>query len=127
MRNVVLRVLPKELIAIKSDRHTVALFDWQGPNGKLIPDRLGNVSHTLTWTNMGGDRRVQWPGRRKRFPQFTGHGEHGFATAGKGLANMASRAQGKAWRSWTSRHAAESGRWKPGSGAVGLCRRSAAR
>ena len=105
MRNVVLRVLPKELIAIKSDRHTVALFDWQGPNGKLIPDRLGNVSHTLTWTNMGGDRRVQWPGRRKRFPQFTGHGEHGFATAGKGLAKLDFKTCRREWtlEAWVRR------------------------
>ena len=83
-RKFVLKVLPKELIEIKPDQHTVALFDWQGPNGKLIPDRMGEELHTLTWTNMGGDRRVTWPGRKETFPQFTGHGEHGFASAGKG-------------------------------------------
>ena len=87
-RDVVLKVLPKELIEIKQDKHTVALFDWQGPNGKLIADRMGEESHTLTWTNMGGDRRVTWPGRQEKFPQFTGHGEHGFASAGKGPAKL---------------------------------------
>jgi hypothetical protein len=87
-RDFVLKVLPKELIEIKPDEHTVALFDWQGPDGKLIPDRMGEESHTLTWTNMGGDRRVTWLGRQERFPQFTGHGEHGFASAGKGPTKL---------------------------------------
>lgn len=85
---VVMKVLPRELIEIRPDEQTIALFDWQGPDGKLIPDRMGDASHTLTWTNMGGDRRVHWPGRERRFPQFTGHGEHGFASAGKGLPKL---------------------------------------
>ena len=96
-RDVVLRVLPKELIEIKADKHTVALFDWQGRDGKLIPDRMGDESHTLTWTNMGGDRRVTWPGRQERFPQFTGHGEHGFASAGKGPAKLDFKTCEKEW------------------------------
>ena len=96
-RDVVLKVLSRELIEIKPDKHTVALFDWQGPNGKLIPDRMGEASHTLTWTNMGGDRRVTWPGRRERFPQFTGHGEHGFASAGKGLRKLDFKTCDKEW------------------------------
>lgn len=96
-RRVVLKVLPKELIEIKPDKHTVALFDWQGPNGKLIPDRMGEESHTLTWTNMGGDRRVTWPGRKERFPQFTGHGEHGFASAGKGPTKLDFKTCDKEW------------------------------
>jgi hypothetical protein len=33
---------------------------------------------------MGGDRRVPWPGRRGRFPQDNGHGEHGWVTKVKG-------------------------------------------
>ena len=96
-RDVVLRVLPKQLIEIKPDKHTVALFDWQGRDGKLIPDRLGDESHTLTWTNMGGDRRVTWPGRKERFPQFTGHGEHGFASAGKGPAKLDFKTCDREW------------------------------
>jgi hypothetical protein len=96
-RDVVLKVLPKRLIEIKPDKHTVALFDWQGSNGKLIPDRMGKESHTLTWTNMGGDRRVTWPGRKERFPQFTGHGEHGFASAGKGPAKLDFKTCEKEW------------------------------
>jgi len=96
-RDVVLKVLPKELIQIRPDKQTVALFDWQGPDGKLIPDRMGEESHTLTWTNMGGDRRVRWPGRTRRFPQFTGHGEHGFATAGKGLPKLDFKSCKKEW------------------------------
>lgn len=73
-----LKVLPKELHVIKPDEHTVVLYDWQGPNGRLIPDVMGDEELTLTWTNIGGDRRVAWPGRNGRFPQDTGHGEHGF-------------------------------------------------
>ena len=96
-RDVVLKVLPKELIEIRPDERTVALFDWQGSDGKLIPDRMGEESHTLTWTNMGGDRRVRWPGRKERFPQFTGYGEHGFATAGKGPTKLDFKTCKKEW------------------------------
>ena len=95
--DVNLKVLPRKMIEIKPDKHTVALFDWQGPNGKLIPDRMGTESHTLTWTNMGGDRRVTWPGRKERFPQFTGHGEHGFASAGKGPTKLDFKTCDKEW------------------------------
>lgn len=104
-RDVVMKVLPKELIEIRPDKQTVALFDWQGPDGKLIPDRMGEKSHTLTWTNMGGDRRVRWPGRTQRFPQFTGHGEHGFATAGKGLPKLDFKTCKKEWtlEAWVRR------------------------
>ncbi len=104
-RDVVMKVLPKELIEIRPDKQTVALFDWQGPDGKLIPDRMGEESHTLTWTNMGGDRRVRWPGRNERFPQFTGHGEHGFASAGKGLPKLDFKTCKKEWtlEAWVRR------------------------
>ena len=95
--DLVLKVLPQELLQIKADKHTVALFDWQGPDGKLIPDRMGEQSHTLTWTNIGGDRRVSWPGREQNFPQFTGHGEHGFASEGKGLPKLDFKTCDKAW------------------------------
>ncbi len=73
-----LKALPAELLVIGPDEHTVVLYDWQGPNGRLIPDVMGDEELTLTWTNIGGDRRVHWPGRKGRFPQDTGHGEHGF-------------------------------------------------
>ena len=82
--DLVLRVLPQELRVIKADAYTVVLYDWQGPNGKLIPDIMGNKDLTLTWTAMGGDRRVRWPGREGRFPQDNGHGEHGWVTKVKG-------------------------------------------
>ena len=101
----ILKVLPQELIQINADKHTVVLFDWQGPDGKLIPDRIGEKAHTLTWTNMGGDRRVKWPGREQNFPQFTGHGEHGFASEGKGLAKLDFKTCDKAWtlEAWVRR------------------------
>ena len=75
---IALKALPAELLAIGADEHTVVLYDWQGPNGRLIADVMGDEELTLTWTNIGGDRRVHWPGRKGRFPQDTGHGEHGF-------------------------------------------------
>ena len=73
-----LRVLPAPLRTIAPDEHTVALYTWEGADGRLIRDVMGDEDLTLTWTNMGGDRRVSWPGREGRFPQDTGHGEHGF-------------------------------------------------
>jgi len=83
--NLVIRVLPPELRVIKADRNTVVLYDWQGPNGKLIPDVMGDKQLTLTWTNMGGDMRMSWPGRKGRFPYDNmGHGEHGWGTKVKG-------------------------------------------
>jgi len=96
-RDLVLKVLPKGLVAIRPDKHTVALYDWQGADGKLIRDRVSDASHTLTWTNMGGDRRVTWPGRQERFPQFTGHGEHGFTSAGKGPRKLDLKTCDKQW------------------------------
>ncbi len=80
-----LKVLPAALRVLDADEHTVALYDWQGPGGRLIPERVsGDPELALTYTNMGGDRRVCWPGRDGRFPQETGHGEHGYAVVGQG-------------------------------------------
>ena len=80
-----LKVLPAALRVLDADEHTVALYDWQGPGGRLIPERVsGDPELALTYTNMGGDRRVSWPGRDGRFPQETGHGEHGYAVVGQG-------------------------------------------
>ena len=80
-----LKVLPAALRVLDADEHTVALYDWQGPSGRLIPERVsGDPELALTYTNMGGDRRVCWPGRDGRFPQETGHGEHGYAVVGQG-------------------------------------------
>ena len=79
------KVLPAALRVLDADEHTVVLYDWQGPSGRLIPERVsGDPELALTYTNMGGDRRVCWPGRDGRFPQETGHGEHGYAVVGQG-------------------------------------------
>ncbi len=79
-----LTVLPPALRVFDVDQHTVALYDWQGPSGRLIPERVsGEEELALTYTNMGADRRVCWPGRDGRFPQETGHGEHGYAVVGQ--------------------------------------------
>ena len=80
-----LKVLPAALRVVDADEHTVVLYDWQGPSGRLIPERVsGDPELALTYTNMGADRRVCWPGRDGRFPQETGHGEHGYAVVGQG-------------------------------------------
>jgi len=82
--DLVLRVLPQELRVINADANTVVLYDWQGPNGRLIRDVMtGDDKLTLTWTAMGGDKRVPWPGREGRFPRDNGHGEHGWITKTK--------------------------------------------
>ena len=79
-----LTVLPAALRVLDADEHTVVLYDWQGPSGRLIPERVsGDPELALTYTNMGADRRVSWPGRDGRFPQETGHGEHGYAVMGQ--------------------------------------------
>ena len=80
-----LKVLPSALQVLDADEHTVVLYDWQGPSGRLIPERVsGDEELALTYTNMGADRRVSWSGREGRFPQECGHGEHGFAVVGQG-------------------------------------------
>lgn len=75
---LVLKVVPAALRRIEPDEHTVALWDWQGPGGKLIPDRMGDEQLTLTWVNMSGDQRQPRPGWG-RYPHFRGGGEFGFS------------------------------------------------
>ena len=80
---LLLRVLPEKLRTMNADEHTVVLYDWQGPSGRLFEERVSRDKPlTLTYTNMGGDRRYNWPGRDGRFPQEAGHGEHGYANIG---------------------------------------------
>ena len=76
-RDLVLAVLPGGLRHIELDEHTVALWDWQGASGKLIPDLAGDEELTLTWTNVKGDTRLPRPGWG-RYPSFIGGGEGGF-------------------------------------------------
>ena len=104
-RELVLKVMPQTLRTIEPDPNTVVLYDWQGPNGRLIEDRMGDKDLTLTWTNMGGDRRVFWPGREGRFPQFVGHGEHGFVITGKGNPKLDLKTCNEAWtvEAWVRR------------------------
>ena len=81
---LLLRVLPQTLRTMGADENTVVLYDWQGPSGRLFEERISrDKALTLTYTNMGGDRRYSWPGREGRFPQESGHGEHGYANIGK--------------------------------------------
>lgn len=102
---LLLKVLPKKLRTIKPDENTVVLYDWQGPNGRFIKDLMGDEELTLTWTNMGGDRRISWPGREGRFPQFVGHGEHGFVITGKGNPKLDLKTCTEAWtvEAWVRR------------------------
>ena len=75
--NLVLKVVPATLRRILADEHTVALWDWQGPSGKLIPDLMGDETLTLTWVNMTGDQRQPRPGWGL-YPNLIGGGENGF-------------------------------------------------
>lgn len=105
-----LRVLAPGLRELTVDEHTKALWDWQGPDGKLIPNRAATASSsranggsndgngeaggeeegdgdslTLSWVNMAGDTRELFPnafaGCPARYPWECGGGEWGFATA----------------------------------------------
>ena len=83
-RELLLRVLPENLRVMGADEHAVVLYDWQGPTAGC--SRIASAATrtmTLTYTNIGGDRRLFWPGRDGRFPQETGHGEHGYVNIGK--------------------------------------------
>ena len=104
-KELTLKVLPDALRVIGPDKHTVVLYDWQGPNGRLMPDVMGDQELALTWTNMGGDRRFSWPGREGRFPQDTGHGEHGWATPVKGNPKLDLKTCDKEWtvEAWVRR------------------------
>ena len=97
-RDLTFRVLPTELLKLKADAHTVVLYDWKGPSGRLIPELItGDESATLTYTNMGADRRYHWTGREGRFPQETGHGEHGYVSLGYGNPVMDMKTCDKEW------------------------------
>ena len=102
---LVLRVLPQKLRVITPDKHTVVLYNWQGPNGKLIPEIMGNKNLALTWTAMGGDRRMHWPGRKGRFPLDNGRGEHGWVTKVKGNPVLDLKTCKKEWtvEAWVRR------------------------
>ncbi len=105
-RSLVVRVLPDMLRVISADRQTVALYDWQGPSGRFIPERIkGGELTTLTYTNMGADRRYHWTGRSGRFPQETGHGEHGYVSLGYGGPSLDMKTCTKAWtvEAWVRR------------------------
>ncbi|MEE3369027.1 MAG: putative Ig domain-containing protein [Planctomycetota bacterium] len=104
-KELTLRVLPDALRVIGPDKHTVVLYDWQGPNGRLIQDVMGDKDLTLTWTNMGGDRRESWPGREGRFPLDLGHGEHGWATPVKGNPKIDLKTCDREWtiEAWVRR------------------------
>lgn len=104
-RDLALRVFPGDFYEMKADDHTVLLYNWQGPNGKLIRDMTGDTNLDITWTNMGGDRRVPWPGRAGCFPNDPGQGEHGWASFAKGNDKHNLRTCTNAWtvEAWVRR------------------------
>ena len=75
-----MRVLPRELYRIEADEDTVFLYGWQDEDLLYARDALGDEELTLTCVGRHSDRRVAWPGREGRFPQDTGHGEHGWVS-----------------------------------------------
>ena len=79
-KELTVRVLPAVLERIKADEHTVFLYDWQDEDLLYVKDALGDDELTMTCASLASDRRVRWPGREGRFPQDTGHGEHGWVS-----------------------------------------------
>ena len=79
-RGLAIRVLPRELHRIEADANTVFLYGWQDEDLLYARDALGDEELTLTCVGRHADRRVAWPGREGRFPQDTGHGEHGWVS-----------------------------------------------
>ena len=75
--SLTLKVIDAKFRHIEPDQHTVAMWDWQGPSGKLIADMMGDKDLTLTWVNTKGDTRLPRPGWG-RYPDFIGGGEDGF-------------------------------------------------
>ncbi len=104
-RELALPVLPEELAAIAPDAHTVFLYDWQSSASRPLPDVTGDESLALDWTCMGGDRRGTWPGHDGRFPQETGHGEHGWVSIAKNHDKHNLRTCSEAWtvEAWVRR------------------------
>ena len=76
-REFELKVVSEELRHIAPDENTIALWDWQGPSGRYIPDLKGDAELTLTWVNTKGDTRLPRPGWGI-YPHFIGGGEGGF-------------------------------------------------
>ena len=79
-RALAIRVLPAELHRIEADADTVFLYGWQDEDLLYARDAMGDEGLTLTCAGRAADRRVAWPGRDGRFPQDTGHGEHGWVS-----------------------------------------------
>ena len=69
-----------ELHRLNADGDTVFLYDWRDEDLLYARDAMGDDELTLTCVGRHSDRRVSWPGREGRFPQDTGHGEHGWVS-----------------------------------------------
>jgi hypothetical protein len=72
-----LKVVMTQLRRVGPDEHTVALWDWQEENFRLIDDIMGDEELTLKWVNMMGDSRRPRSGWG-RYPRLVGGGEGGF-------------------------------------------------
>ena len=92
-----MRVLPRELHRIEADADTVFLYGWQDEDLLYARDALGDEELTLTCVGRHSDRRVAWPGREGRFPQDTGHGEHGWVSLKTGDDKHNLRTCREAW------------------------------
>ena len=76
-RDLTLKAVPKALRHLGPDEHTVALWNWQAPGSRLIPDLKGDEELTLTWANLKSDTRLPRAGWG-RYPYFIGGGEGGY-------------------------------------------------
>ena len=76
-QELIFRVVPEALRHIAPDKHTVALWNWQGSGSRLVADLMGDEELALTWVNLKGETRIPRPGWG-RYPYFIGGGEGGF-------------------------------------------------
>ncbi len=70
-------VVQERLRHLTPDRHTVALWNWQGAGSRRVPDLMGDEELSLTWVNLKGETRLPRSGWG-HYPYFIGGGEGGF-------------------------------------------------
>ena len=60
-QELIFRVVAEALRQIAPDKHTVALWNWQGPGSRRVADLRGDEELALTWINLKGETRIPRP------------------------------------------------------------------
>ena len=103
-QELIFRVVAEALRQIAPDKHTVALWNWQGPGSRRVADLRGDEELALTWINLKGETRI---------PRPNWGGIHTSSAAAKEASS-----DPRTTRSWTSGPAQRPGPLRPGSGQV---------